>query len=126
MFEKTQHWSSELSREAALAAITEAFASEGGKINREGDLVEVRTGSNWQYRLWGNLLSLGRDKVPVGIDIRARPAPDGNGSEVKAHAFDTFGPRLTDHVFFGAQETFEERLQALIDRATRATGSTRI
>ncbi|MDQ0239731.1 hypothetical protein J2S94_001811 [Arthrobacter bambusae] len=126
MFEKTQHWTSALSRDAALAAITEAFESEGGKINREGDLVQVRTGSNWHYRLWGNLLSLGRDKVPVGIDIRARPAPDGNGSEVEAHAFDTFGRRLTDHVFFGAQETFEERLQALMDRATKATGSTRI
>lgn len=126
MFEKTQHWTSALPREAALEAITEAFASEGAKINRKGDLIQVRTGSNWQYRLWGNLLSLGRNNVPVGIDIRARSAPDGNGTEVEAHAFDTFGARLTDHVFFGAQETFEEQLQALMDRATKATGSTRI
>lgn len=126
MFEKTQHRSSALSREAYLAAITEAFASEGGKINREGDLVEVRTGSNLAVPFVGQFAFTGRDKVPVGIDIRARPAPDANGSEVEAPAFDTFGRRITDHVFVGAQETFEERLQALIDRAARATGSTSI
>jgi hypothetical protein len=123
-FEKTEHWSSMLSQDAALAAVAEAFASDGGRVNRNGNLLQVRTGSNWQYRLWGNLLSWGRDKVAVGLDIRARPAPEGNGSQIEAHAFDTFGLRLSDHAFFGAQETFEGRLQALVDRAVSATGAT--
>lgn len=68
-----------------------------------------------------------RPQLSVPLHVRrSRSAPDGNGSKVEVHAFDTFGRRLTDHVFFGAQETFEERLQALLDRATKATGSTRI
>ncbi|WP_284750852.1 MULTISPECIES: hypothetical protein [unclassified Arthrobacter] len=118
MFEKTEQWFSPLSPDEVLAAISTAFASEKAKIQQDEDSLEIRTGSNWQYRLWGNLLSLGRKNLPVAITIRVRAAKQG--AEIEAHAFDTFGPRLTDQAFFGAQETFEDRLNVLLEMAASA------
>jgi hypothetical protein len=118
MFEKTEHWSSPLARQEVLAAIAKAFVSEKAKVLQDGDVIEVRTGSNWQYRLWGNLFSWSRREVPVGASFRVRVAEQG--ARIDAHAFDTFGFRISDHAFFGAQETFEDRLDFLLRKAADA------
>jgi hypothetical protein len=119
MFEKTEHWSSPLSREEVFTAIAKAFVSERAKVLQDGDVIEVRTGSNWQYRLWGNLFSWSRGQVPVAVSFRVGVAEQG--VHIDAHACDTFGIRITDHAFFGAQKTFEERLEFLLRKAAIAT-----
>lgn len=118
MFEKTEHWSSPLSQDEALTAISNAFASDKASIRQDGDLLEIRMGSNLQYRLWGNIFSWSRRKIPVALALRVRAAE--RGVHIDAHAFDTFGVRLTDHAFFGAQETFEDRLDVLLHQAATA------
>lgn len=123
MFEKTEHCSSQLSREATMAAIAKTFASEKARVRQDDELLEVRFGSNWQYRLWGNLFSWSRREVPVAISFRVRAVEQG--VHIEAHAYDTFGFRISDQAFFGAQETFEERLDALLHRAASAAGATR-
>ncbi|MBT2554276.1 hypothetical protein [Arthrobacter sp. ISL-5] len=117
-FEKTEHWSSPLSPESVSNAISRAFASEKARIRQNDDLLEVRVGSNWQYRLWGNLFSWSRREVPVALTVRVRAA--GEGAHIDAHAFDTFGFRVTDHAFFGADKTFEHRLDVLPHKAAEA------
>ncbi|KRE60559.1 hypothetical protein ASG92_21675 [Arthrobacter sp. Soil736] len=118
MFEKTEHWSSPLSLDEALTAISKAFAADKARIRQDGTFLEIRTGSNLQYRLWGNLFSWSRRKIPVALTVRVRAAE--HGVHIDAHAFDTFGIRLTDHAFFGAQETFEDRLDVLLRQAAAA------
>ena len=118
MFEKSEHWLSPLSQGEVLAAISAAFASENAKIHRDENSLDIRTGSNWQYRLWGNLLSLGRKNLPVALTISVRAASPG--TKINVRAFDTFGFRLTDQAFFGAKETFEDRLNALLKMAAAA------
>jgi hypothetical protein len=81
-------------------------------------LVRIRCGSNWQYRLWGNLLSAGRKNIPVALDVDVTPTAEG--SVIEAHAFDTFGFRLVEKAFFGAKETFEEGLEELLAVAANA------
>jgi hypothetical protein len=80
--------------------------------------LSVRRGSNWKYRLWGNLFSAGRNNVPVALRLNAKPT--ANGSEIEAHAFDTFGFRLVEHAFFGAEETITEQLETLLRTAAEA------
>lgn len=115
MFEKSEQWLSPLSPNQVLTAISTSFASEKARIQRGEDFIDIRTGSNWQYRLWGNLFSWGRTNVPVAMTVRVRAVEQG--TQIDAHAFDTFGTRLTDHAFFGAQETFEDRLNGLLSTA---------
>jgi hypothetical protein len=118
MFERTEHWLSPLSPEVVLTAISAAFSPEKATIRQDGDFLEIRTGSNWQYRLWGNLFSWSRGNIPVALTVRVRAVK--HGSQIEAHAFDTFGVRLTDQAFFGAQETFESRLDGLLRIAASA------
>ena len=118
LFEKTEHWSSPLTQDEALTAISKAFASDKARIHQDGELLEIRTGSNLQYRLWGNLFSWSRRKIPVALTVRVRAAE--HGVHIDAHAFDTFGFRLTDHTFFGARENFEDRLEVLLRQAAAA------
>lgn len=68
--------------------------------------------------MWGNLFSVGRKNIPVALVVKVMPTAEG--SLIDAHAFDTFGVRLVDKVFFGAQETFEERLEELLAIAANA------
>ncbi|KQQ81451.1 hypothetical protein [Arthrobacter sp. Leaf137] len=123
MFEKSEQWLSPLSPNQVLTAISTAFASEKARIHQDEDFVDIRTGSNWQYRLWGNLFSWSRTNVPVALTVRIRAAEQGY--QIEAHAFDTFGIRLTDYAFFGAQETFEDRLDGLLAMAASAANASR-
>lgn len=116
--EWTERWASPLGPDAALKAAAQIFASDGAGVSQDGNSLEVRRGSNWQYRLWGNLFSVGRKNIPVGLTLTARTAAEG--SEIEAHAFDTFGYRITEYLFFGARETFEEHLQSLVNTAAAA------
>jgi len=86
MFEKSEHWLSPLSPGEVLAAISAALTSERAKIQRGEDSLDIQMGSNWQYRLWGNLLALGRRNLPVAITIKVRAV--SRGAEIDAHAFD--------------------------------------
>ncbi|WP_045732378.1 hypothetical protein [Pseudarthrobacter chlorophenolicus] len=118
MFEKTDQWLSPLSPGEVLAAVSTAFAPEKAKVRQDGNVLDIRTGSNLQYRLWGNLFSVGRRNLPAAITIRVRAAKQG--AEIEAHAFDTFGFRLTDQAFFGARESFEDRLNELLEMVATA------
>lgn len=118
MFERTESWVSPLPASAASDAVAQAFSDRNAKVVQDGCSVNIRRGSNWQYRLWGNLLSAGRQNVPVALVIEAKPAAEG--SVINAHAFDTFGFRLVEKAFFGAKETFEEQLEQLLAVAAGA------
>jgi hypothetical protein len=118
MFEKTEQWLSPLSPNQVLAAISTAFASEKATIHQDEDFLDIRTGSNLQYRLWGNLFSWSRRNIRAAITVRVRGAEQG--AQIEAHAFDTFGFRLTDQAFFVAKETFEVRLNGLLAMAASA------
>jgi hypothetical protein len=118
MFERTELWSSPLSQDAVLAALSRAFTIDGAKVSQDGEELEVRRGSNWRYRLWGNLVQAGRKNAPVGLTLRVSPTT--TGSDIEAHAFDTFGFRIIERAFFGAQETFEQALERLLDIAAVA------
>ena len=61
--------------------------------------------------------------MPVALTVRVRAA--GEGTQVDAHAFDTFGFRLTDQAFFGAEKTFADRLNALLSKAATAASASR-
>jgi hypothetical protein len=112
-------WSSPLSASAALEAIARTFSSSSSSANVEQTVntVSIRTGSNWRYRLLGNALS-GSATLPVALAVTATSL--GNGCELDAHAYDTFGWRITDRTFFGAKESLEERLRELLTSAAKA------
>jgi hypothetical protein len=118
MFERTERWASPLTATAASDAVSREFSERNAKVDQEGSSVRIRYGSNWQYRLWGNLFSAGRQNIPVALVIEATPTAEG--SVIEAHAFDTFGFRLVEKAFFGAKETFEERLEELLAVAAGA------
>ena len=118
MFEQSERWMSPLAPGKALAAISDVFASQGVAVEQDGNSLTVRRGSNWKYRLWGNLFSIGRRNIPVALTLSVTSSAEG--SDIEAHAFDTFGGRLVEHAFFGAQETFEEQLDNLLSTAAEA------
>lgn len=118
MFERSERWMSPLSPESALEAVSNVSSSQGAGVLREGNVLTVHRGSNWKYRLLGNLFLSGRRNVPVALTLKAIPSAEG--SDLDAHAFDTFGVRLVEHAFFGAQETFEEQLENLLSTAAEA------
>lgn len=118
MFEQSERWMSPLAPGKVLEAVSDVFASQGATVEQNGDILTVRRGSNWKYRLWGSLFSIGRRNVPVALTLSATSSAEG--SAIEAHAFDTFGVRLTERAFFGAQETFEEELDGLLRTATEA------
>ncbi|MEO5313793.1 hypothetical protein PV772_06640 [Pseudarthrobacter sp. CC12] len=118
MFERTERWASSLTASAASDAVSRAFSARNATVDQDGNAVRIRCGSNWQYRLWGNLFPAGRQNIPVALVIEATPAAEG--SVIEAHAFDTFGFRLVEKAFFGAKETFEERLEELLAVAAAA------
>lgn len=118
MFERSEQWMSPLTPEGALDAVSNAFTSQGARLLREGNVLTVRLGSNWKYRLLGNLFPSGRRNVPIALTLKATLRAEG--SDLDAHAFDTFGVRLVEHAFFGAQETFEEQLENLLSTAAEA------
>lgn len=119
--EVTERWDTALAPSVALEAVAQAFSARGAKVKRSGDRVEVRAGSNWKFRLLGNLLASGKT-LPIGLDVTAASA--SQGSEIYAHAFDTFGFRITDQTFFGAKDSFENRLEDLLATAAAAVGAT--
>jgi hypothetical protein len=110
-------WSSPLSASAALEAIARTFSSSSANVEQTANTVSIRTGSNWRYRLLGNALS-GSATLPVALAVTATSL--GNGCELDAHAYDTFGWRITDRTFFGAKESLEERLRELLTSAAKA------
>lgn len=115
--EVTERWVTTLPAPVALDAIAQAFSDLGNKVDRDGGTVKVRSGSNWTFRMFGNLLSSGKD-LPVALDVTA--APLTGGSAVHVYAYDTFGFRVTDRLFFGAKESFETRLEELLTTAASA------
>lgn len=118
MFEQSERWMSPLAPGKALEAVSDVFASQGVTVEQDGNLLTVRRGSNWKYRLWGNLFSIGRRNIPVALTLSATSSAEG--SDIEAHAFDTFGVRLVERAFFGAQATFEEHLDSLLRTAAEA------
>lgn len=118
MFERTERWISPLPARTVSDAVAQAFSDRRAKVDQDGYSVDIHCGSNWQYRLWGNLFSAGRRNIPVGLIVQATPSADG--SIIEAHAFDTFGFRIAERAFFGARDTFEERLEELLAIAADA------
>ena len=118
MFERTERWSSPLPGPDAADAVARAFAARNARVDQDGNSVRIRCGSNWRYRFWGNLASAGRKNIPIALDVDVTPAAEG--SVIEAHAFDTFGFRLLEKAFFGAEETFEEGLEELLAVAAEA------
>ncbi len=115
--EITERWATAVPTSVALDAVAQAFSDLGMKVKRSGERVEVRTGSNWRFRVLGNLLSSGKT-LPVALDVTAASLSERPG--LQAYAFDTFGFRITDQLFFGAKESFEARLEELLTIAAAA------
>ena len=118
MFERTERWTSPLPARTVSDAVAQAFSDRSAKVDQDGYSVRIHCGSNWRYRLWGNLFSAGRQNIPVGLVMQATPS--AGGSTIEAHAFDTFGFRLVEKSFFGARDSFEERLEELLAIAADA------
>lgn len=118
MFERSERWISPLTPDSALEAVSNVFFPQGASVERETNFLTVRLGSNWKYRLWGNLSPIGRRNVPVALTLNASSRVEG--SDIEAHAFDTFGVRLVEHAYFGAQGTFEEKFENLLSMAAEA------
>ena len=115
--EITEHWRSPLGASAAIEAIAGSFAKSRAKVEIDGGAVRIRAGSNWFYRILGNLLS-GEKVLPVALEVTATAIDDG--CKLQARAFDTFGWRLTDRTFFGAEQSFMNRLEDLLKSAATA------
>lgn len=115
--EITEHWRSPLGASAAIEAIAGSFAKSRAKVEIDGGAVRIRAGSNWFYRILGNLLS-GEKVLPVALEVTATAIDDG--CKLQARAFDTFGWRLTDRTFFGAEQFFRNRLEDLLKSAATA------
>ena len=120
LYELCEEWTSPLPQSAVLKMLTEAFDGDGARIRREDDRVEVRLGSNWRYRFWGNLFTAGRTSLPVAVEFRT--SVTASGTSIAARAFDTFGFRLAGGMYFGAGETFMNRLEDLLGKAAAALG----
>lgn len=117
-FEVAERWLSPLQPSVAIAAIKVEFDQESTDIDSSNSYIEIRLGSNWRYKLWGNLFLWGRKNIPVKLQISAEATPDG--SILLARASDTFGPRITDQTFFGAEQTFTDKFEELLSRAAKA------
>ncbi|MCC9175429.1 hypothetical protein [Arthrobacter sp. zg-Y179] len=58
--------------------------------------------------------------MPVAVEFRTRVTP--SGTSITARAFDTFGFRFEGGMYFGADETFANRLDVLLGKAAAALG----
>lgn len=117
MFEISASWESPLAPEEVLAAVTKAFFVEKVTVDPSAGSVEVRSGSNLQYRLWGETLN-GHKNAPVALSLTVQPGVEGSAVEVRA--FDTFGFRATNRAFGGADRTFKSKLVELMETASSA------
>jgi hypothetical protein len=118
LVEIMEPWHSPLPANAAAAAIAQSFSGSTAKIQHVGDVVRVRKGSNWRYRLRGNSPSRS-GALPVALDVGATST--GESSNVQARAYDTLGWRMTDRAFAGAEKVFETRLRELLAKTAIAT-----
>ena len=110
-------WYSPLSSDKALTAVSEAFDREKVTIDASSGTMEVRSGSNFKYRMWGESLN-GYKNFPVALVLKARDAPEGPIVDVRA--FDTFGFRMTERLFMGADVTLKSKLVDLMEAASKA------
>lgn len=118
LVEVLKSWHSPMRASAAAAAIAQSFSGSTTKVQHVGDIVRVRTGSNWRYRLLGNSLS-GSGALPVALDVEVTSM--GEGSIVQARAYDTLGWRMTVRTFTGAEKVFDARLMKLLAETAVAT-----
>ncbi|WP_152916094.1 hypothetical protein [Arthrobacter sp. RIT-PI-e] len=109
------HWDTPLSSEEVLTAVSGAFEGEKVTTDASSGIVEVRSGSNFKYRMWGESWN-GYKNLPVALALEARDTPEG--STVDVRAFDTFGFRMTDHLFMGADVTLKSKLVHLMEVAS--------
>lgn len=112
-----EHWRSPLGAKAAIEAIARSCAKSRAKVEIDGGAVRIHAGSSWVYRILGNLLS-SETVLPVALEITATAIDDG--CKLQARAFDTFGWRLADRTFFGAEQSFRNRLEDLLKNAATA------
>jgi hypothetical protein len=110
-------WDSPLSSHEVLKAVSEAFSKDKVVVDASSGTLEVRSGSNFKYRMWGEALN-GYKNFPVALTLKSRSVPEGSIVEVRA--FDTFGFRLVDHLFLGADETLRSKLEDLMEVTSKA------
>lgn len=110
-------WDSPLSSNEVLKAVSEAFTEEKVVVDVPSGTLEVRSGSNFKYRMWGESLN-GYKNFPVVLSLTSHSAPEGSIVEVSAS--DTFGFRLVDHLFLGADVTLRSKLVDLMEVASKA------
>lgn len=118
MFERSESWTSALGPAAVLSAVAKEFSTADARVEASDTRLEVRIGSNLTYRLWGELLQWGQKAAPVALEIRVQALQEG--SRISAYVHDTFGFRLTEQTFFGAEKTFEEKIERMLSRAANA------
>ncbi|MHA7188874.1 hypothetical protein ACX80N_01095 [Arthrobacter sp. MDT2-16] len=109
-------WYSPLSSDKALTAVSEAFDREKASIDASSGTMEVRSGSNFKLDV-GESLN-GYKNFPVALVLKARDAPEGPIVDVRA--FDTFGFRMTERLFMGADVTLKSKLVDLMEAASKA------
>ena len=118
--EKNEQWTLSQPPQAVLDALAAAFASHGEDVRREKSSVEVRLGSNSQYRVWGNLTSEGRAHLPVALTFTA--SESGGGTALSVYARDTFGFRVGSGKSFGVPATFNRRMEEFLSYAAGVVG----
>lgn len=117
LFKISASWDSPLSPKEVLESLSRAFFVEEVTVDAQTNAVEVKSGSNFLYRMWGEALN-GYKNAPVTLLLKVHPADDG--SRVEVSAFDTFGFRLTNRLFGGAGKTFKSKLIDLMETASSA------
>lgn len=117
IFEISASWESPHAAEDVLEAIGKVFFAEDLSVDVSTGSVEVRSGSNFWYRMMGEMLNSYKN-APVALMLSVRPSDDG--SIVDARAFETYGSRATDKTMFGAARTFKLKLVDLMETASSA------
>lgn len=121
--EKKEQWAAPQPPETVLETLAAAFSFHGEEVRREKSSVEVRLGSNAEYRMWGNMTAEGRKHLPIALTFTASGA--GTGTTVEVYARDTFGFRLGSGKSFGVPETFNWRIEEFLSYAAGVLGINR-
>ncbi|MDK1328287.1 hypothetical protein [Arthrobacter sp. zg-Y1143] len=120
--EKKEQWTALQPPQAVLETLAAAFSFHGEDVRREKSSVEVRLGSNAEYRMWGNMTEEGRKHLPIALTFTA--SGFGTGTAVEVYARDTFGFRVGSGKSFGVPETFNRRIEEFLSYAAGTLGIT--
>lgn len=106
--------------DATRDKVLEHLRALGMKPSSNAAGIQVHSGSDLVFRLFGAAIPLGAKNLPVGLDVRL--SSEGGRAVVKSSAYDRLGWYINDRPVWGGEEILQEKLSSLLSSVRTALG----